>query len=84
MNKEEIRRRIGCNIVTLRQYYGISRRSLAMLIKMPENRLCRIEAGDSQAKLYDFHVKRIARVFGITVDELFDDPAEVNKEPQLP
>ena len=71
MNAEETRRRVGANILTLRKCYGLSRKSLALLIKMPVNRLRRIETGDLSAKLYDFHLSRIARVFGIPVDELF-------------
>ena len=78
MNVEEYRMRLGKNILSLRKHYGISRKSLAMLIKMPVTRLRRIEMGDPLAKMYDFHVKRVARVFGISTDELLDE--SVNME----
>ena len=71
MNKEELRRTIGRNIVALRKEYGISRASLAKLIRIPVGRLRRVEQGDINAALYDFHVKRIARVFDVSADSLF-------------
>ena len=71
MTTQEIRARIGTNILYLQGQYGLSRRSLAKLIKIPESRLRRIEAGDPSAKLYDFHLKRLARIFDISVDLLF-------------
>lgn len=71
MTPKEIRETIGQNILQLRKNYGISRKALARLIHIPENRLRRIETGDLNAKLYDFHLKRIARIFDISVDLLF-------------
>ena len=72
MSPEEIRRMIGRNIMNLRSEYGISRKSLAKLIKIPVNQLRRVESGDVNAKLFDVHLKRIGMVFGITVDQLYD------------
>ena len=74
MNPEEIRKRIGKNILYLRTHYGISRTSLAKLIHISVRRLRRIEDGDPSAKLYDFHLKRIARVFDVTIESLFEAP----------
>jgi len=42
---------------------------------VPVNRLKRVEEGDVHAKLYDFHLKRLSRVFGIPADAIFEDPA---------
>ena len=75
MTPEEIRKIIGQNIVSLRREYGISRKALAKLINVPVNRLKRVEEGDVHAKLYDFHIKRLSRVFGITADAIFEDSA---------
>ena len=73
MNVEEIHRQIGENIRLLRTYYGMSRKTPAMLIKMPVNRLRRVEAGDPTAKIYDFHLHRVARVFDVTIDALTEE-----------
>lgn len=55
MTPQEIRARVGQNILYLRRQYGLSRRALA--------------------RLYDFHLKRIARIFDISVDLLLaQDP----------
>ena len=72
MDTENMRITMGHNIIALREQYAISRKSLAMLIKIPVNRLRRIECGDPGAKLYDFHLRRIARVFDVTIDDLFE------------
>ena len=74
MTSEEMRRIIGHNIQSLRREYGLSRKSLAKLINIPVNRLRRVEEGDAKAKLYDFHLCRLARVFDIAVDCLCDGP----------
>lgn len=71
MDTQEIRSIIGQNIILLRRHYGMSRTTLARLIGIPVNRLRRVEAAEPGAKLYDFHVARIARVFNIRVEELF-------------
>ena len=73
MNEEELCRRIGDNIVFLRKHYGLSRKSLAKLINIPVGRLRRVEEGDCDIRLYDFHLKRLARVFDVTVDSLVDE-----------
>ena len=72
MTPEEIRKIIGQNIRNLRREYGLSRKSLAKLINVPVERLRRVEEGDANAKLFDFHLKRLARVFGVTVDCLYE------------
>ena len=78
MNTQKIRIVIGKNILELRNNYGISRASLARLIKMPISRLRRIEMGDTSAKMYDFHMKRIANIFGVTIENLVK--CEENKQ----
>lgn len=72
MNPEEFRKQIGQYILHLRREYGISRKALAKLIRIPVDRLRRVEEGDVKAKLYDFHLKRLGAVFGVAVDELYD------------
>jgi len=72
MNPEEIRKTVGQKILYLRKEYGISRKALARLICMPERRLGRVENGDANAKLYDFHLKRLGEVFDVRVDVLFE------------
>ena len=67
---QEIRKTIANNILQLRKEYGISRKALAKLVHIPEGRLRRLEKGDTDAKLYDFHIKRLGEVFGIPVDML--------------
>jgi len=61
------------NIRYLRSYYGVSRKALAKLIKMPAGRLRRVEEGDNCVEVYDFHLKRIAWVLGVCMDELLQD-----------
>ncbi len=73
MNIEEIKKRMGENILRLRKEYGISRKALAKLVHIPEGRLRRVEKGEPDAKLYDFHLKRLGEVFGIRVDTLFEE-----------
>ena len=70
MNTENIRKAMGQNILHLRREYGLSRRALAKLTRIPEGRLRRVENGDLSAKLYDFHLKRLGAVFGVTIDAL--------------
>lgn len=72
MRDNELSTRVGPNTLVLRCRYGLSRKSLAMLIGMTVNRLRRIEAGDPKVKLYDYHLARISRIFGITMEELTD------------
>ena len=71
MNPEEIRKCVGQNILHLRKEYGLSRKALAKLIYIPEGRLRRVENGDPGAKLYDFHLKRIADVFDVSIELLY-------------
>lgn len=73
MDPEEFCTRIGRNILYLRSYYGMSRKTLAKLIKIPVGRLRRVESGDTFARMYDFHLRRIARVFDITIDALLEE-----------
>ena len=72
MTKKEMRKIIGENIRNLRMEYGLSRKSLAKLIGIPVNRLRRVEEGDPDAKLFDFHLRRLARVFDIPVDDIYE------------
>ena len=74
MNPETLRKTIGQNIIHLRTDYGLSRASLAKLIGIPVHRLRRVEDGDPRATLYDFHLKRIARVFDVPIESLFEEP----------
>ena len=62
--------RIAGNIRALRATYGISRKALAKLVCIPVGRLRRIENSDLTARLYDYHLLRISRVFDISVETL--------------
>lgn len=62
--------RIPSNIRALRANYGISRKALAKLIRIPVGRLRRVENSDLTARLYDYHLLRIARVFDISIETL--------------
>jgi len=73
MNTEEIKKILGENIYHLRKEYGISRKALARLIQISEQRLRRVENGDVKARFYDFHLKRLGQVFDVHVDELFEN-----------
>lgn len=72
MNSENMRILLGENIRALRVHYAISRKSLAKLVKVPVHRLRCVENGDLKAKLYDFHLRRLARILDVTVDALFE------------
>ena len=76
MNKDELRTRVGPNTLALRRRYGLSRKSLARLTGMPESRLRRVEAGDPAAKVYDYELLRLCRIFDISLEELLDGIVE--------
>ena len=82
MELKEIYEQIGRNIIFLRKYYGISRKTLAKLINMPLNRLSRVEMGKSMGKsmgkLYDIHLMRLAQIFCISIDALLYENMENN------
>lgn len=73
MNPKDIKKRLGQNILRLRKDYGLSRKALARLSHISTDRLRQVEHGDSSAKLYDYHLKRLGEIFYICVDELFEE-----------
>ena len=73
MEKNHARCVLGNNILRLRKHYTLSRSSLARLIRIPVGRLRRIEQGDPKAKLYDFHLYRLAKVFDVPMESLLKD-----------
>ena len=70
MDMEEIYARMGRNLIYLRAQYSMSRKTLAKLIDIPLTRLRRVEAGGSRARVYDFHLCRMANVFDLSTDSL--------------
>ena len=70
MNVSQIYMQIGRNILFLRKHYGMSRKTLAKLMGIPYACLRRVESGDPVARMYDFHLKRLADIFDVSADAL--------------
>lgn len=68
---EAYKKRLASNIIILRTYYGVSRTALAKLMHIPICRLRRIEKFDLKAKLYDYHLLRLVKIFDVSADALF-------------
>lgn len=72
MRNTDLQTQAGPNTLALRRHYGLSRKSLAMLTGIPVSRLRRLEAGDPAAKVYDFELLRLTRVFAVPMEVLLD------------
>ena len=70
MEIDKIFAQLGRNILFLRSYYGMSQKTLAKLLGISPHRLRAVEAGSPQARLYDFHLRRLSEIFHISADAL--------------
>ena len=58
------------NLIYLRKKYALSRKSLAKLIGIPENRLCAIEKGLCYPEVDIAVLNRLCQIFQLTADDL--------------